>query len=123
MDFISGKRSYSPFVSSLAFFWSSLCCSFQVTSLIWLQTIELKDEIQLIKWANICHNGNCGRQKYSLEWLVDFSNDSFSLTTPARTLSISGLKSGVLKLSFLSLKNIVKSGVEFVLKFTEPLQS
>ena len=43
--------------------------------------------------------------------------------TPARTLSISGLKSRVLKLSFLSLKMMVKSGLEFILKSTEPLQS
>ena len=42
--------------------------------------------------------------------------------TPARTLSISGLKSRVLKLSFLSLKMTVKSGLEFILKLTEPLQ-
>ena len=40
--------------------------------------------------------------------------------TPARTLSISGLKSRVLKLSFLSLQMMVKSGLEFILKFTEP---
>ena len=33
--------------------------------------------------------------------------------TPARTLSISGLKSRVLKLSFLSLKMMVKSGIEY----------
>ena len=44
------------------------------------------------------------------------------LLTPARTLSISGLKSRVLKLSFLSLKMMVKSGLEFILKLTEPLQ-
>ena len=42
--------------------------------------------------------------------------------TPARTHSISGLKSRVLKLTFLALKMIVKSGLEFILKFTEPLQ-
>ena len=42
--------------------------------------------------------------------------------TPIRTLSISGLKSGVLKLSFFSLKMTVKSGLKFILKFTEPLQ-
>ena len=33
-----------------------------------------------------------------------------------------GLKFGVLKLTFLALKMIVKSGLEFILKFTEPLQ-
>ena len=43
--------------------------------------------------------------------------------TPARTLFISGLKSRVMKLSFLSLKMMVKSGLEFILKLTEPLQS
>merc|ERR1712051_555931 len=43
--------------------------------------------------------------------------------TPARTHSISGLKSQVLKLTFFSLKMMVKSGLEFILKLTEPLQS
>ena len=42
--------------------------------------------------------------------------------TPARTLSINGLKSRVLKLSFLSLQMMVESGLEFILKLTEPLQ-
>ena len=46
----------------------------------------------------------------------------WKLDTPARTLSISGLKCRVLKLSFLSLKMMVKSGLEFILKFIEPLQ-
>ena len=45
------------------------------------------------------------------------------LHTPARTLSISGLKSRVFKLWFLSLKMMVKSGLEFILKLTEPLLS
>ena len=45
-----------------------------------------------------------------------------AIFTPARTLSISGLKSRVWKLSFLSLKMMVKSGLEFILKLTEPLQ-
>ena len=44
------------------------------------------------------------------------------LATPARTHSISGLKSRVLKLTFFSLKMMVKSGLEFILKLTEPLQ-
>ena len=44
------------------------------------------------------------------------------VVTPARTLSIGGLKSRVLKLSFLSLKIMVKSGLEFILKLAEPLQ-
>ena len=42
--------------------------------------------------------------------------------TPVITLFISGLASRVLKLSFLSLIMMVKSGLEFILKFTEPLQ-
>ena len=44
------------------------------------------------------------------------------VNTPVRTHSISGLKSRVMKLSFLSLKMMVKSGLEFILKLTEPLQ-
>ena len=35
--------------------------------------------------------------------------------TPARTHSIRGLKSRVLKLTFLALKMIMKSGLEFIL--------
>ena len=52
-------------------------------------------------------------------WYSDFS---LSDSTPVRTHSISGLKSRVMKLSFLSLKMMVKSGLEFILKLTEPLQ-
>ena len=44
-----------------------------------------------------------------------------SHNTPA--INISGLKSRVMKLPFLSLKMMVKSGLEFNLKLTEPLQS
>ena len=36
--------------------------------------------------------------------------------------SIKGLKSWVFKLTFLALKMVVKSGLEFILKFTEPFQ-
>ena len=43
--------------------------------------------------------------------------------TPVRTHSISRLKSRVMKLLFLSLKMMVKSGLEFILKLTKPLQS
>ena len=46
-----------------------------------------------------------------------------TLVTPARTHSICGLKSGVLKLTFFSLEMMVKSGLEFILTLTEPLQS
>ena len=58
------------------------------------------------------------------------SNNPWSLIdvppgiTPARSHSISGLKSRVLKLTFFWLKMVVKSGLElFIFKFTEPLQS
>ena len=57
-----------------------------------------------------------------LKWILSKVHRIFFTNTPARTLSISGLKSRVLKLSFLSLKMMVKSGLEFILKFTEPLQ-
>ena len=42
--------------------------------------------------------------------------------TPARTHFISGLKSLVLKSTFFSLKVMVKSGLEVILKLTEPFQ-
>ena len=48
---------------------------------------------------------------------------TWSHFTPARTHSISGLKSWVSKSTFSSLKMMVKSGLEFILKLTEPLQS
>ena len=51
----------------------------------------------------------------------DCHHKMFSIT-PVRSHSISGLKSRVMKLSFLSLKMMVKSGLEFILKLTEPLQ-
>ena len=43
----------------------------------------------------------------------------WSRGTPARTHSISGLKS---QLTFLALEVMLKSGMEFILKFTKPLQ-
>ena len=51
---------------------------------------------------------------YLLTWFFCF--------TPARTHFISGLKSRVLKFTFFSLKMMVKTGLEFILKLTEPLQ-
>ena len=53
----------------------------------------------------------------SISWILEASSH-----TPLRTLWISGIKSRVLKLTFFSLKMIVKSGLEFILKLTEPLQ-
>ena len=51
-----------------------------------------------------------------MQWLTTVKPRA--LATPARTHSIGGLKT----LTFLALKMIVKSGLEFILKFTEPLQ-
>ena len=61
----------------------------------------------------------------TLEMTFDFHvylnmKGNISHLTPARTHSISGLKSRVLKLTFFSLKMMVKSGLEFILKLTEP---
>ena len=49
-------------------------------------------------------------------------NENKQYITPVRTHLISGLKSRVMKLSFLSLKMMVKSGLECILKLTKPLQ-
>ena len=57
----------------------------------------------------------------SLTFSISISDFNTELT-PARTHYISGLKSRVLKLTFSSLKMMVKSGLEFILKLTEPLQ-
>ena len=57
--------------------------------------------------------------KHSVIKPLKFKNNN----TPARTLSISGLKSRVLKLPFLNLKMMVNSGLAFfILKFSEPGQ-
>ena len=66
--------------------------------------------------------GTSLRGGYNLPPALNEIGLMYSPSTPARTLSISGLKSRVLKLSFLSLKMLVKSGLEFILKFTEPLE-
>ena len=55
-----------------------------------------------------------------LKWLYD--KIIMKMSETLSHLSISGVKSRVLKLSFLILKMMVKSGLEFILKFTEPLQ-
>ena len=46
----------------------------------------------------------------------------FFFLTPARTHSISWLKSRVLKLTFLALKMMVKSDLDVILKFTRPFR-
>ena len=74
-------------------------------------------------WIMICMHGQCTLLD---TYIISFSNkERMYVTTPARTLSISGsgLKSRVLKLSFLSLQMMLKSGLEIILKLTEPLQS
>ena len=63
-------------------------------------------------------NGSNNHFKIGIFSILKSSQDF----TPVRTHSISGLKSRVMKLSFLSLKMMVKSGLEFILKLTEPLQ-
>ena len=64
-------------------------------------------------------NGSNNHFKIGIFSILKSSQDF----TPVRTHSISGLKSGVMKLSFLSLKMMVKGGLELILKLTEPLQS
>ena len=67
-----------------------------------------------------------------LQWWAEFTSpggDKVTVSenlgatevTPVRTHSISGLKSQVMKVSFLSLEMMVKSGIEFILKLTKPL--
>ena len=70
----------------------------------WNFVLKYRKRIKISSWP-VSHNGlnqNC----------------LFSDITPARTHSISALKSRVLKLTFLALKMIVISGLEFILKFT-----
>ena len=62
------------------------------------------------------------RKNNSVKGVALFLFELLSEGTPARSHFISGLKSRVMKLPFLSLKMMVKSGLEFILKLTEPLQ-
>ena len=64
---------------------------------------------------------SCSSRKWTKVSLQNGAAEE-NVHTPARTLSISGLNYWVFKLSFSSLKRMVKSGLEFILKFTEPLQ-
>ena len=66
---------------------------------------------QVGQWPNNTNN----------TYIIDH-NPPMSAITPLRTPGISGLKSRVLKLTFFSLKIMVKSGLEFILKLTELLQ-
>ena len=76
-----------------------------------MQSVLMYEQID---WSQGCSKS----EKLGLLYTYNLSAQK---VTPARTLSISALKSRVLKLSFLSLKMMVKSGLEFILKFTEPL--
>ena len=56
------------------------------------------------------------RKNNSVKGVALFLFELLSEGTPARSHFISGLKSQVMKLPFLSLKMMVKSGLEFILK-------
>ena len=78
---------------------------------------------------NFPYSSDCPKQPrtsfpfYKLFYLTISARNSACTVTPVRTHSISGLKSRVMKLSFLSLKMLVKSGLEkIILKFHVPLQ-
>ena len=79
-------------------------------------TINLPSQnpIAKIQYNNLKHNTSLINGSQT----IIFAGTVYTYITPARTLSISRLKSRALKLSFLSLKMMVKSGLEFILKFT-----
>ena len=95
-------------------------------------------QILISRWGEVCfinsiyHDKNTSSKVDEIRWAWEFKEVNRDWTggallsplniTPVRTLSISGLNSRVMKLPFLSLKMMVKSGLEFILKFTEPLQ-
>ena len=60
--------------------------------------------------------GKSSELKLQCFCLIDAYSMPKDICSAVRTHSISGLKSRVLKLTFLALKMIVKSGLEFILK-------
>ena len=93
-----------------------MCLEYFITSFLWGCTMQSVLMYEQIDWSQGCSKS----EKLGLLYTYNLSAHK---VTPARTLSISALKSRVLKLSFLSLKMMVKSGLEFILKLTEPLQN
>jgi hypothetical protein len=79
-------------------------------------------QIFLIFFSKMMPNWHLSLKLHHWGHSINIVCSSFYWYTPARTHSISGLKSRVLKLTFLALKMMVKSGLEFILKCTEPLQ-
>ena len=67
--------------------------------------LKIKSQSQIFKY---------GRSIFCMPHRPQISDFFESCLTPARTLFISGLKSRVMKLPFLSLKIMVKSGLEFI---------
>ena len=79
-----------------------------ITLLYWFSSISL-----VLNQGHLC----------SCPWLnLGFQPNMF-LFTPARTYFLSGLKSQVLKLTFLTSNDGEKWSRVFTLKFTEPLQN
>ena len=84
-------------------------------------TLGLWPSFPLESYMQQQYSAHYGVQRF-FEIEIELPNKPIIKNTPARTLSISRLKSRVLKLSFVILKMMVKSGLEFILKLTEPLQ-
>ena len=69
----------------------------------------------LKKWFSFGSNENKKKCFWNLLTFIFCQISTVIYCTPVITLFISGQKSRVLKLSFLSLKMMVKSGLEFIL--------
>ena len=86
-----------------------------------LPLLKTKEKIYVNKYAGIKNPYRI----FSFKASIQNKNKNVGICipfTPARTLFISGLKSRVMKFPFLGLKMMVKSGLEFILKLTKPLQ-
>ena len=110
---------FSCFTMEWNIFWRSfvsfswICVFTRYFSLPWSGLINSELQIFLI-------GPKIALMMKKIIWIWIWKN--LSDCTPARTLSISWLKSRVLKLSFFSLKMIVKSGLEFFLNSPSPFR-
>ena len=95
-------------LQKLVIFWSNLTLIFAGPLLIVAKWRPLYFFILSLAFSTTRRNLQNPRALKLWSWLFDFFD-----STPARTLSISGLKSQVLKLPFINLKMMVKTGLDF----------
>ena len=126
---VSSCFKYVPsisFTSSMSFKKFGVCC----IQIFLNPNINLKPFQISAKYDDASMSRKAGNFDWSaVFWLVEIEYCDFiglkkcrrsKFPTPARTLSISGLKSWVLKLPFFNLKMMLKNGLDFFFFFWNP---